>query len=99
MFFYAGNSVTSRSQTTLYLLLARQKWVETIFEIGFNAGHSAIAWLAGSKKSRLFSFDIAAHDYVRPMADYIASQLPDRFSIAFGDSKVTVPAFISEKNR
>ena len=32
------------------------------------------------------------------MADYIASQFPGRFSIAFGDSKVTVPKFINEKN-
>ena len=79
-------------------MLSRQKWVENICEIGFNAGHSAIAWLAGSNKTRLFSFDIASHDYVQPMADYVASQFPGRFSIALGDSKVTVPKFISEKN-
>ena len=32
------------------------------------------------------------------MADYLASQFPGRFSIALGDSKVTVPKFIREKN-
>ena len=32
------------------------------------------------------------------MANYIASQFPGRFSIALGDSKVTVPKFINEMN-
>ena len=38
------------------------------------------------------------HAYVRPMAEYVASQFPGRFSIEYGDSQVTVPKFVSDKN-
>ena len=84
------------SLTTLYLLLARQKWVVNVCEIGFNAGHSAIAWLTGSNRTLLYSFDLGNHYYARPMAEYIVSLFPGRISVILGDSKVTVPKFSSE---
>ena len=65
-----GYSGQVEGQVVLYLLLARQSWVRQVFEIGFNAWHSTLHWLALSKTTNLLSFDLGAHDYAKVMADY-----------------------------
>ena len=76
--------------------MARIPWVKTICEVGFNAGHSAISWLAADMKVNLYSFDLGKHDYVRPLAEYVTQRYPGRFQIILGDSRETMPKFIRE---
>ena len=91
-----GFSGQSLSQVVFYLLLARQSWVRQVCEIGFNAGHSALYWLAASHKTNLLSFDIGVHAYSKVMADYMRSAYPGRFQIVWGNSNESVPKFAKE---
>ena len=91
-----GFSGQSLSQVVFYLLLARQPWVKQVCEIGFNAGHSALYWLAASHKTSLLSFDIGVHAYSKVMADYMSLTYPGRFQIVWGSSTKSVPKFINE---
>ena len=89
-----GFSGQVEGQVLFYILLARQPWVRQVCEIGFNAGHSALYWLASSNKTSLVSFDMGFHDYAKVMANYMSSAYPGRFQIVWGDSTKTVPEFI-----
>ena len=82
-------------QVVFYVLLARQPWVRQVCEIGFNAGHSALYWLAANNRTNLLSFDLGFHDYAKVMADYMTSAYPGRFQIVWGDSTKTVPQFVN----
>lgn len=62
-------------------------------EIGFNAGHSAIAWLHSHPESTLQSFDLCSHAYTAATAEYVRRSFPGRFSLTCGDSTKTLPAF------
>ena len=89
----AGHAGLVRGQIRFYYWLARRPWVKTICEIGFNAGHSTLQWLAASDDVVVHSFDIAIYTYVLPMAAYINQTFPGRFHLYVGDSTETVPRF------
>ena len=93
-----GNSGNFESQLRLYYYLARRPWVSTICEIGFNAGHSTLQWLAGNDKATVYSFDIGEHRYTRPMVAYLQHTFPGRLNVTIGDSRETIPRF-SATNR
>ena len=88
----AGNIGTAPYQFSFYYQLAQQPWVHTICEIGFNMGHSAFQLLTGSSSTtKLYSFDVNKHPYTQPMAAFMNTTFPGRFSFISGDSTVTVP--------
>jgi glycosyltransferase involved in cell wall biosynthesis len=68
----------------------------SIMEIGFNAGHSSLLYMLSNPTSTLQVFDLGEHLYTRPCFDYLSSQFPNRMKIEFGDSRQTVPAYISK---
>ena len=91
--YMEGHSSEVSSQSRLYYWLSRRPWVKTICEIGFNAGHSTLQWLAASEDVIVYSFDLGEHAYTRPMAAYFSQTFPDRFHLNIGDSLQTVPLF------
>ena len=88
-----GNTGSLIEQTAVYFTLA--KHANTVCEIGFNAGHSTLNWLTGNNHSTVYSFDLGAHRYSRPMAAYLQEQFPGRLHMTWGDSTVTLPTFIA----
>ena len=68
----------------------------SIMEIGFNAGHSSLLYLVANPASTIQIFDLGEHKYTRPCFEYLSSQFPNRMKIEFGDSRQTVPAYISK---
>ena len=62
-------------------------------ETGFNAGHSTLIWLLANPNAKVYSFDINRFPCTEPMADYLKKRFPDRFTITYGDSTQTLPAF------
>ena len=87
-----GHSATVQTQYKYYQHIAQQAWVNTICEIGFNAGHSAFQWLASTQPStKLYSFDICEHKYTPLMAAYLNDTFPGRFTLTCGDSTHTLP--------
>lgn len=68
---------------------------EAICEIGFNAGHSAVL-LALPNSANITFFDIAEHPYVDPCFQHLCSVLPNKMTLIKGDSRVTLPEYISK---
>lgn len=48
----------------LYDIMTNSPGIQNICEVGFNSGHSALAFLEGVPNSRVVSFDLGAHQYV-----------------------------------
>jgi hypothetical protein len=66
--------------------------VETVCEIGFNAGHSTLLWLASGAK-RVLSFELGQYTYSTKAVSFLNMRYPGRFQVVMGDSLDTVPAF------
>lgn len=64
-----------------------------ILEIGVNCGYSALIFLIANPLSKLTLFDIGEHRYTRPCVDYLQSNFPNRITIYYGNSLVTVPEY------
>lgn len=66
--------------------------VQTVCEVGFNAGHSAIVWLHGLD-TKLKSFDLFKLPYSNASRTYISEQYADRVEFFHGPSQLTVPNY------
>lgn len=80
--------------------LKTYKNIEYVYEIGLNGGHSACLIINQLPELKKFvSFDINWHPYTPHAASYIQSVLGDRFEFVAGDSRQTVPVYISNQNQ
>ena len=66
---------------------------QTVCELGFNAGHSALLFLETLPQARVYSFDLCDGPWTLRNADHVATSYPDRFELMMGDSAETIPAF------
>jgi predicted O-methyltransferase YrrM len=85
------------SSSPMTLLKAAQQVPSngTLCEIGFNAGHSAIAYLSANPKARIISFDIGHHSYSWKALQVLQHYYPDAsIQLVIGDSARSVPDFI-----
>jgi FkbM family methyltransferase len=80
------------AQADEYDAYAKNIGTGTVCEIGFNAGHSALRFLAQSNAT-VYEFDIGAHHYSRVSAEFLSKTFAGRFHITWGDSRTTVPFF------
>jgi glycosyltransferase involved in cell wall biosynthesis/precorrin-6B methylase 2 len=68
--------------------------IQTIAEIGLNAGHSAENFfLCCSGLKKLVSFDFNQHAYTAKAVEYFRSKYQDRFEFVIGDSLKKVPEY------
>lgn len=72
--------------------LGQHKDVKTIFEIGFNAGHSAFTFLSARPDIKVVSLDLGAHDYVNKGKLLIDRTFPGRHTLIIGDSTIHLSA-------
>lgn len=79
-----------------YNRMAAQPWINTICEVGFNAGHSATLLLSVNKHAKLYSFDLGGKAYSLQAIGFVAKTFPDRFTITVGNSIQTIPRFALE---
>lgn len=99
--FYYHNSLTRFEQLLtkqINLFWAGSQAKKKMLEIGFNAGHSSLLFLAAnSGATELTLFDLGGHAYVRPCVEYIRNQFPSvNMTYIEGDSTRTLPAFVAE---
>lgn len=67
---------------------------KSIMEIGFNAGHSALLFLAITPpETKVVSFDLGEYAYVFAAKRYIDTVFPGRHTLVTGDSTTTVPDY------
>jgi FkbM family methyltransferase len=69
----------------------------TVCEVGFNAGHSALFWLAADAAVNVVSFDLGKHGYTEHAAAFIAARFPGRSSLTIGPSNATLKAFAARQ--
>lgn len=69
---------------------------EHIFEIGFNAGHSAYAFLSLDDKVKVDSIDICRHRYTIPCAKKIEQLFEGRFRFGNKDSQTVQSGTLTE---
>jgi len=88
-----GHTATvADKQTAQYDAWARDPNIKTICETGFNAGHSALRFLAQSNAT-LFEFDLGVHPYGKVGAQFLMNKFPGRLHTLWGDSTVVMPLF------
>lgn len=85
-------SLNGNFQNKRYNLFYHGMLAVDILEIGFNAGHSALLYLISNSYSKIHFFDLGEHAYSRGCFNYLSRQFPDRMSVTWGDSTLTVPS-------
>eukprot|EP00966_Prymnesium_polylepis_P270354 6245300-Prymnesium_polylepis.2 len=83
--------------------MAERHPIQTVCEIGFNAGQSAVLFLESAPNAKVISFDIGwipgeAHEipWTRQAAAWINGTYGARFELVLGDSAVTIPRYQRE---
>lgn len=71
--------------------------IRTIFEIGFNAGHSAEFFLTECPLAKLISVDICYHDYTPVGYEYMREKFKNRSILLKGDSRKVLTKVIQSK--
>lgn len=91
-----GNSLGAFNKTALLARLADDARVQTICEVGFNAGYSTLTYLVANPNASILAFDIFEHNYTSLAVHQLHHMYPSRIlSIIAGDSAVSVPNFHS----
>jgi hypothetical protein len=64
-----------------------------ILEIGINGGHSCVIFFEANPNAEILGFDLCCHPYTHKCCEYLSSVF--NFKLVDGDSKITVPAHIT----
>jgi hypothetical protein len=77
-----------------YVSLARDLYVKTICETGYNAGHSTLLWMLANPEAQVYSFDLGQYPYTIASVAWMEKKFPGRFHFTKGNSVETLPKFI-----
>jgi hypothetical protein len=67
-------------------LMTFAKGADTLFEVGFNAGHSDLFMLLTNPNLHIDALDICEHKYTKPCFEYLKTQFPGRITLTEKDS-------------
>lgn len=88
-----GSITVCKEQVALLKELVVKPEVKSIFEIGFNAGHSSELFLESNTDCVVLSFDYGAHTTVTVGKRFIEERYPRRHMLILGDSTQTIPRY------
>jgi hypothetical protein len=86
IFDYEGHIFDVLDEVRYYMQAANLPEVTTICEIGFNAGHSSIVFLASNPNAILYSFDLGNLPWTAKSVEFISYLFPGRFQYIKGRS-------------
>ena len=89
---FEGFSAQVSEQVDFLANLSEKEEINTILEIGFNAGHGSNIFLRHGN-NKVTSFDIGNHEYILIAKEYIDLVYPYRHLLFLGDSKRKIPLF------
>ena len=69
----------------------------TVCEVGFNAGHSAAAWLCAQPTATYLGFDMMRFEVSFAARAFLESQFPGRMHIVAGNTLDTLPAEVRNR--
>ena len=87
-----GKSLTFLNKLRMMRNSVLRPGMETVCEIGFNAGHSSLLWLTGGAR-RVLSFELGQYTYSTKAVTWLSQRFPGRLQVVMGDSLKTVPSF------
>tara|TARA_Y100001968_G_scaffold36907_1_gene28317 strand:- start:743 stop:1507 length:765 start_codon:yes stop_codon:yes gene_type:complete len=73
--------------------------LESIIEIGFNAGHSAALWLMMNDKINYYGIDTAKDKYMNSCASFMKDKFGERFNLFIGDSRTEMKVIDKKINQ
>lgn len=77
-----------------YYAVARDNpWATTVCEVGFNAGHSFMAFMLGNPKISYISFDTGGLGWTEEMIAVMQEAFPGRLTYVKGESESTVAKY------
>jgi predicted O-methyltransferase YrrM len=88
--FVEGFMIPKQSQQLIEFLEEHPE-IETIAETGFNVGMSSAAMLSVRPNIKIWSFDLAEHNYVIKQKHLIDTLFPSRHTLLIGDTMQTLP--------
>lgn len=99
LFAGRGNIYDVEDEVLFYGQAARLPNVHLIGEVGFNAGHSAIAFLFHNNNSRVVSFDVGNLKWSAHSLEFLQRLYPGRVDRVKGYSQKTVARFAANDAR
>lgn len=91
MDYVEGNCLPYFNKVVTLQKYAQDPRVETICEIGFNAGYSAISMLLANTMAKFYSFDIMLNNYTSAAIQHVYKLFPERdILVIAGNSKDTI---------
>ena len=89
-----GNVMGFPGKYSILQSYANDERVETICEIGFNAGYSALFMALHNPRAKFFAFDVFYHNYSALALSTLQEFFPERDFLGIGgDSSASVPRF------
>lgn len=81
-----GHCQQVNDEVNILKTLASEDNIKNIFEIGFNAGHSAEIFLSSNDECKVVSVDIGNHDYIKMGKEFIDMKYPNRHNLIISNS-------------
>ena len=89
-FYVEGHAPYAHLESWLESAESLPRTPRHVCEVGFNAGHSAIAWLCAIPNATLTSFDIGHERYTEHARKFVRQLFGDRFIFVRGNSTITL---------
>ncbi len=86
--------VTNMQKQQLTNLVLENQNIQSVLEIGLNAGHSAEIFFSNLNNIQFYSFDINCYPYTQIGVDYFKTLYGNNFQFFSGNSLITVPNFV-----
>ena len=91
-----GHIVASELTCSIFKEILEVTKAKSVFEIGFNYGHSAFTWLSLDKELKLFSVDIGKYLHTAINLDKIKKMFGERFNFSISNSSYIKPSHIAK---
>ena len=90
---YHGHIAQVPNEVQDFAAAAALPGINTICEVGFNAGHSAAVFLTANPHATFYAFDLMEYPYAERMVKYMKRIFGDRLHVVKGLSSDTLPWF------
>ena len=97
-----GSVAGSPAQTDFYWRIATNPTIQTVCEVGFNAGHSTAIWLTANPTLLVYSFDLFVNSprvgrYGLRSAAALQQLFQNRLTTIKGNSARTIPEWVASQ--
>jgi len=96
MFINNGHIAEVPNEINDFAAAALMPGIDTICEVGFNAGHSAAVFLMANPTAKYITFDLGELSWSVGQVEYISKMFPNRVTYVKGDSHTAIARYQNE---